>query len=64
MSKFPPKDKNEFMDWVATRGDQAKCADKLRTVLEYMRSKGQVDAVGVSGHCWGSSVSLSMAGVP
>lgn len=62
MSKFPPPDKAEFMAWINSM-PAADVAATAATVRQWMADNRGANTFGVAGYCWGSSISLLMAGV-
>eukprot|EP00892_Ulva_mutabilis_P003395 jgi/Ulvmu1/1427/UM011_0156.1 len=61
MSDFPPSDAAKFMDWITSMPLESVAASAAN-VRQWMAANRGAASFGVTGFCWGSSVSLFMAG--
>jgi dienelactone hydrolase len=62
MTEYPPPDMESFMAWIASVGDVKTNADKVIAAKQFLAESRGATACGTVGFCWGSCVSLYLAG--
>ena len=62
MSEFPPTDPSKFMAFINGPGNTDKVKQEVGQVRDWLAAERSTTSCGVSGHCWGSTISLACAG--